>query len=343
MFPLVTPELKGTGELDLIRILSNGTIPDHYGSKQIHRSLAGYVTDYLKEEVFDEGLVRNMPAFTRFFDAIGYSHGQLTNFSNVARDCAVDAKTVKAYYQILVDTLLGHLVEPYRRQVLTAIDHLRRIRSSPIDFVEMDAPHSDPAPPMESEEMATIALSIYLQLTPLQRSCVILKDVIDYSLAEISDALDISEGASKAALHRGRENLRKLAQTVDRDTPLQLEEPEASLLSEYVKRFNARDFDGVRAMLAADVRLDLVDRVKARGADRVGRYFGNYSKIEDWRCSRGFVEGRPVILVADPQLPDAVSYFILLEWKEDRVIAIRDYRYARHVLAEAQADTSTMA
>jgi predicted AAA+ superfamily ATPase len=70
----------------------------------------------LKEEVFAEGLTRNIPAFARFFDAVGYTHGELTNYSNIARDCGVDAKTVKEYYQILIDTLLGRMVEPFKRR-----------------------------------------------------------------------------------------------------------------------------------------------------------------------------------------------------------------------------------
>jgi predicted AAA+ superfamily ATPase len=60
--------------------------------------------DYLKQEVFDEGQTRNVAAFSRFFDAVGFSHGELTNYANIARDCGVDAKTVKEYYQILVDS-----------------------------------------------------------------------------------------------------------------------------------------------------------------------------------------------------------------------------------------------
>ena len=66
--------------------------------------------------MFDEGLTRNLPAFSRFFDALGYSHGELTNYSNVARECGVDGKTVKEYYQILVDTLLGTMVAPFKRR-----------------------------------------------------------------------------------------------------------------------------------------------------------------------------------------------------------------------------------
>jgi len=66
--------------------------------------------------VFAEGLARNAGAFSRLFDAVGYSHGELINYSNIARDCGVDSKTVKEYYQILVDTLLGFFVEPFKRR-----------------------------------------------------------------------------------------------------------------------------------------------------------------------------------------------------------------------------------
>ncbi len=112
MFPLVSPEL---GTVDLLRVLNRGAVPSHYFSGDHRRSLDAYVRDYLKEEVFAEGLTRNVPAFARFFDAMGYSHGELTNFANIARECGVDAKTVKEYYQILVDTLLGRRVEPFSR------------------------------------------------------------------------------------------------------------------------------------------------------------------------------------------------------------------------------------
>ena len=113
MHPLVSAELK---ELDLLAALNRGMIPDHYLHEEYGKSLQAYVRDYLKEEVFDEGLTRNIPAFSRFFDAMGYSHGELTNYANIARECGVDAKTVKEYYQILIDTLLGVLIEPFKRR-----------------------------------------------------------------------------------------------------------------------------------------------------------------------------------------------------------------------------------
>ncbi len=113
MRPLVTAELA---DLDLLKSLNRGMIPVHYLQDEYRKSLQAYVRDYLKEEVFDEGLTRNIPAFSRFFDAMGYSHGELTNYANIARDCGVDAKTVKEYYQILVDTLLGTMIEPYKKR-----------------------------------------------------------------------------------------------------------------------------------------------------------------------------------------------------------------------------------
>ena len=118
LHPLAWPEVP---ELDLLRALNRGLVPQHYDAARHRRALAGYVEDYLKEEVFNEGLTRNAPAFARFFDALGFCHGQVLNFSNIARDCGVDAKTVREYFQILVDTLLGVLVEPLGRSRSRAV------------------------------------------------------------------------------------------------------------------------------------------------------------------------------------------------------------------------------
>jgi len=115
MLPLVSAEVK---EMNLLQALNHGLIPVHYlqSDSDCAKSLKAYVRDYLKEEVFDEGLTRNLPAFSRFFDAAAYSHGELVNFTNVGRDCGVDSKTVKEYYQILSDTLLGTLLEPFKKR-----------------------------------------------------------------------------------------------------------------------------------------------------------------------------------------------------------------------------------
>lgn len=113
MFPLTSREVPG---FDLLRALNTGLIPAHYTSPNPARSLKAYVGDYLKEEIRAEGLARKVPAFSRFLDALAFGAGEMTNFANVARDCGVDAKTVKEYYQILVDTLVGYLVHPYSKR-----------------------------------------------------------------------------------------------------------------------------------------------------------------------------------------------------------------------------------
>ena len=113
LHPLTHPEIPG---FDLLRALNRGLVPQHYDTGQHRRALSGYGDDYLTEEVFAEGLVRNTPAFARFFDALSFSHGELLNFSNIARDCGVDSKTVREYFQILVDTLVGTLLEPFSRR-----------------------------------------------------------------------------------------------------------------------------------------------------------------------------------------------------------------------------------
>jgi uncharacterized protein len=115
-YPLVYPEIE---KVDLLHVLNVGLIPSHYAKSKTdaRRDLNAYVTDYLKEEIQDEGLTRNLPAFARFLDAVGYSHGQQINYTNIARDCGINASTVKAYFQILIDTLMGYEIFPFRKRI----------------------------------------------------------------------------------------------------------------------------------------------------------------------------------------------------------------------------------
>lgn len=120
-YPLTYEEIP---DFDLLRAFNHGLIPSHYLSDQPKRMLRAYIGDYLKEEIQAEGLVRNLPGFARFLDAIGFSHGEMINYTNIARECAIDAKSVKEYFQILEDTLIGYLIRPYakqpKRQLITA-------------------------------------------------------------------------------------------------------------------------------------------------------------------------------------------------------------------------------
>lgn len=112
LHPLTFPEIA---DFDLLQALNRGLLPSVYPDDHYARTLRAYVRDYLKEEVFDEGLTRKVAAFSRFFEALSYCQGELVNYSAVARDCGVDSKTVREYFQILVDTLVGHLVPPFAK------------------------------------------------------------------------------------------------------------------------------------------------------------------------------------------------------------------------------------
>lgn len=114
LHPLTTHELGE--EFDLLRALNRGLIPSHYLDNNYHRTIKAYINDYLKEEIQSEGLVRNLPAFARFLDSVPFSNGELVNFSKIAAECGVDSKTTAEYYRILVDTLLGSFLDPFRKR-----------------------------------------------------------------------------------------------------------------------------------------------------------------------------------------------------------------------------------
>ena len=90
-------------------------------------------------------------------------------------------------------------------------------------------------------------------------------------------------------------------------------------------------------MIADDVRLELVNKTRLNGKAEVSRYFGNYSEASDWHLVPGLVEGRPAILVFDPNEPDSQpKYFMLLGWSADKVATIRDFRHAPYVIDGAE-------
>jgi RNA polymerase sigma-70 factor (ECF subfamily) len=218
-----------------------------------------------------------------------------------------------------------------------ALDFLRR-------RARQQATHSDEDPDMivdstntaGDRQIAAASLRTFMRLPVAQRSCVILMDVLGYSLQEISEVINTSIPAVKAALNRGRKRLRETAQEPDDPLPV-LSERERSLLQAYVERFNARDFDAIRDMLADEVRLELVNKTRMDGKGEVGKYFGNYSRVDDWQLVPGLVDRRPAILVRDPHdATGAPTYFVLLEWTGDRLIGIRDFRHARYATEGAE-------
>lgn len=114
LFPLVSAEIP---DFDLERAVQNGMIPRHYAVANARNRMRAYIDLYLKEEIIEEALVQNADEFVRFMEVAAIMDGEILNYENVASDCEVSANTVKAYYKILVDTLLGFEVPAYRKVI----------------------------------------------------------------------------------------------------------------------------------------------------------------------------------------------------------------------------------
>jgi RNA polymerase sigma-70 factor (ECF subfamily) len=217
-----------------------------------------------------------------------------------------------------------------------ALDHLRRyehrmgqsLESAPDSTIDEA---SGPEDALAREHALRAAVSRFVELAPAQRSCVILKDVLGHSLEEIAALLELSVPAVKAALHRGRLRLRDELANVAEVTA----RPASPVVARYAELFNARDWDGVRAMLADDVRLDLVQRSQRAGRRDVGVYFTNYDQVSDWRLLPAWLDGVEVLAVFRKPGDEHPGYFIELTAIDGRIAVIRDFRYVPYVAREA--------
>jgi RNA polymerase sigma factor (sigma-70 family) len=218
-----------------------------------------------------------------------------------------------------------------------ALDLLRsrKIRAAePIEAAhEVADPESpDPVEVLMRREAVEAAVSRFVELSTEQRSVVILKDVLDQSLDEIAAMLDLTINAVKAHLARGRARLKEInAQAQAKPAP----RPPSPAVARYVALFNQRDWDGLRAMLADDVRLIQSTYAPRAGAADVGMFFGIYSRSAPVRLAPAWLDGREVIAVWEDPLAVKPSYLMWLEWKDGRISFIRDYRYVRYVVDDA--------
>ncbi|MDX8500936.1 sigma-70 family RNA polymerase sigma factor [Mesorhizobium sp. VK4C] len=217
-----------------------------------------------------------------------------------------------------------------------AQDHLRRRQRERARITEADMTTiEDLSASAEARLAAATSLRSFMRLTLAQRSAVILVDVLGLSLHEACEVTGATLAATKAALHRGRAELKVLAAAPDEVAMPKLDPDQERRLRRYIDLFNARDFDAVRALIAEDIELEVVNRTRLRGKKEASTYFGNYDRISDWALSLGFVDGRPAILIRNPQAGGAVRGFVLIDWRGDEVIRIRDFRYAPYCAAEA--------
>lgn len=185
--------------------------------------------------------------------------------------------------------------------------------------------------PAADSETIALGFQSFLRLPELQRCAVVLKDVLGHSVDEIADIAGCTFAAAKSALQRGRVALRQLAQ--DAVPYPSLSEQDWQKMNSYVQLFQRGDFDAIRLMLADDVKLDLVNRLKLEGKEKVDVYFGRYSQESKWGFAFGAVEGRPAMLVFDrADAGNKLAHFVLLGWRDNRIVAIRDFLFAPYAL-----------
>ena len=112
LYPFVSAEVS---DWDIDRAVNYGMLPPHYLAKNPSRLLSAYIQVYLKEEIKEEALVRNLDSFQRFLEIAALTDGEMVNYNNIAQDCGVSATTVSSYFDILEDTLIGYRIPAYRK------------------------------------------------------------------------------------------------------------------------------------------------------------------------------------------------------------------------------------
>jgi RNA polymerase sigma-70 factor (ECF subfamily) len=262
----------------------------------------------------------------------------------------VQETLARAYYSLPELYSLPHLSSwLFRIAHNCALDHLRRYErrmGKPLLDEEADAAPDDAGDAedeLSAKQAVQAAVARFLELPPAQRSCVVLKDVLGHSVDEIASLLGLSVPAVKSALHRGRETLRSGSASENADrAEARVDRAPSPAIVRYVALFNAHDWEGVRALLAEDVRLDLVSRSRRSGREEVSGYLGKYQEIGGWHLAPAWLEGREVVAVfrtEDGSMPEKPAYFIELVFREGRVEAIKDFRYVPYIGTDARLVT----
>ena len=251
--------------------------------------------------------------------------GSAVNGEDVLQEALVKALQARSQ-GAQVDNLEGWL---FRIAHNASLDFLRERSRTPVVPLTEDLEVAA----MPEAEIVAIGFQTFLRLPELQRCAVILKDVLGHSVEEIASIAGCSPAAAKSGLQRGRAALRQLASSPE-DVRLPLmSETDRQKIGAYVQLFRSGDFDAIRAMLADDVKLDLVNRLQLEGRDKIGHYFTRYAEVTKWRFALGAVEGRPAMLVFDGTgSMERPAHFVLIDWSQDRIRKIRDFLFAAYVL-----------
>jgi RNA polymerase sigma-70 factor (ECF subfamily) len=240
---------------------------------------------------------------------------------------------------------LQDLVEPPSlRAWLFQIAHNRALdvlrsravrQAEPIDAASnvVDAGSPDSLERLMREEAVSTAVSRFIELPMLQRSVVILKDVLGESLVEIANLLGLTVDSVKSHLARGRARLREI--NAQANTVAHVRRPSDDV-ARYVTLFNERNWDGLRALLADDVKLIQSSHAPRVGSVQVGSFFTTYAKIAGLWLAPAWLDDREVIAVFESRTNPKPAYVMWLEWRDGQITFIRDYRYVRYVIADAE-------
>ncbi|MGN6581940.1 MAG: sigma-70 family RNA polymerase sigma factor [Bordetella sp.] len=279
----------------------------------------------MQTDEFEESLKALRPRLHRYC-------ARMTGSSVDGEDALQDAlvKALQAREQgAVVENLGGWLLRIAHN---TCLDFLRqRSRSSIVPLT--DALDQATLP---DGEAVMVGFQTFLQLPELQRCAVILKDVLGHTVDEIAAIADCTPAAAKSALQRGRAALRQLSRRSDATRLPLMHDGDREKMAAYVRFFQNGDFDAIRGLLAEDVRLELVNRLKLAGRQEISLYFTRYAQETKWNFAVGAIERRPAMLVFDStSTMDKPAHFVLLEWREDRIAAIRDFLFASYALDAA--------
>jgi len=174
---------------------------------------------------------------------------------------------------------------------------------------------------------------LVLKLPPKERACVLLKDVLDYSLEDIAEMVDSTVGGVKAALNRART---KLANSSSVAKPSRTADPERTRVMQlYVERFNRRDWDAVRELIRADARLNVADAFDGRMTD--APYFSNWGKWSTpWRLAVGAVDEEPAVVILQRGVDTWSPYSVVrLCVAGEKIEHIVDYAHCPWVISAA--------
>ncbi|HVR46095.1 MAG TPA: sigma-70 family RNA polymerase sigma factor [Candidatus Binatia bacterium] len=280
----------------------------------------------------------------RFMELVEEIRPELHRYSARMTGSVFDGEDVvqdtlaKAYYA------LGQMREPpnlrpwlFRIAHNTAMDFLKRYERKNVELVSDVPDRAEAEEAGVDPELVEAALTVFVELPPVQRSALILKDVLGQSLEEAATTMETSVGAVKAALSRGRANIARTLHAALAQPVRHASAHEQATLRRYVDLFNHHDWKALRALLAAEARLDQVSLVQRKVAD--AGYFDRYAEVlrtEDIRAQAGYVDGVAAIAMFRPPTSDAPAYFVLLKSENEQISEIRDFRYVPYIAKDAR-------